>query len=119
MNGRYPASDRKPMNVFRLPVRSSLWLACSCSARSSSPLLQNAGFQDIEIESTVLVRQMLPAEISIPALLASLPFAAQITALGETTRSTIIQQISDALAEYRTEAGMSVPQGTHIMSARK
>ena len=60
-----------------------------------------------------------PPQISIPAQLTSLPIGPQIAALEEDTRSTIVDEISKKLSQYLTDEGMSVPQGTHIVSARK
>ena len=82
-------------------------------------LLISAGFRNIEIEATVLMRHMLSPETSIPAQLTSLPIGPQIAALDAATRSSIVEEISEALADYRTDEGMSVPQGTHIVSAAK
>ena len=82
-------------------------------------LLTGAGFHEIEIEATISMRHMLPPEVSIPAQLTSLPIGPRIAALDEAERLSIVQEISEALRDYRTEEGLSVPQGTHIVSARK
>ena len=82
-------------------------------------LLQAAGFGDIEIDATIIMRHMPPPDISIPAQLTSLPIGPRIAALDESTRSAIVDEISEALSEFFTDEGMSVPQGTHIVSARK
>lgn len=80
-------------------------------------LLTASGFRNIEIEATEIVRQMLPPDVSIPALLTSLPIGPQMAALDVQTRAIIVAEISEALDPYRTEKGLSVPQGTHIISA--
>ena len=82
-------------------------------------LMSTAGFREIEIDAFTMTRQMPTPRISIPALLTSLPLGPQIAALDEETRSAIVDEISNALAEYFTEEGMSVPQGTHFVLARK
>jgi ubiquinone/menaquinone biosynthesis C-methylase UbiE len=82
-------------------------------------LLNGAGFRDIEIEAKSIIRHMPPPQISIPAQLTSLPIGPQIASLDEETRSAIVNEISQALSDYLTDEGMSVPQGTHIISAQK
>jgi ubiquinone/menaquinone biosynthesis C-methylase UbiE len=105
--GRYLGSEIEMMS------RAPFALGDADELRS---LLVDAGFHDIAIEAAGISRHMLPPETSIPALLTSLPFGPQIAALDEMTRSSIVGEISDALAVYRTDEGFSVPQGTHIVS---
>lgn len=78
-----------------------------------------AGFRDIEIQESTITRHMAPPQISIPAQLTSIPLGPQIAALEEDKRSAIVAEISEILSPYLTGEGMSVPQGTHIISARK
>lgn len=80
-------------------------------------LFVDAGFSDIEIEATEIIRHMLPPDESLPAQLASLPFGPQIAALDAQTREAIVQEIANSLAKYVTPEGMSVPQGTHVILA--
>jgi ubiquinone/menaquinone biosynthesis C-methylase UbiE len=82
-------------------------------------LLEEAGFREIEIEATEIVRHMLPPDESLPAQLASLPFGPQIAALDPQKRKAIVDEIASELSEYFTSDGMSVPQGTHIVLAKK
>ncbi len=82
-------------------------------------LMIAAEFRNIEIRATTITRQMAPPHISIPAQLTSIPIGPQIAALDEDKRSMIVKEISEALSDYITVEGMSVPQGTHIISAHK
>jgi ubiquinone/menaquinone biosynthesis C-methylase UbiE len=82
-------------------------------------LMSAAEFRDIEIQASTITRHMAPPQISIPAQLTSIPIGPQIAALEEDKRSTIVDEISEKLSQYLTDEGMSVPQGTHIVSARK
>lgn len=88
-------------------------------ANSLVSLLEDAGFQNIEIDTIVIIRHMPPPHISIPAQLTSLPIGPQIAALEESTRLKIVEEIAEGLSEYLTDEGMSVPQGTHIAMAKK
>ena len=80
-------------------------------------LFAEAGFRDVEIEAAQIIRNMLPPDVSIPALLTSLPIGPQIAALDEAVRLAMVAEVSEALTDYRTEEGLSVPQGTHFISA--
>jgi ubiquinone/menaquinone biosynthesis C-methylase UbiE len=82
-------------------------------------LMRAANFQGIEIQEAVITRDMAPPHISIPAQLTSTPLGPKIAALDEDKRSAIVAEMSDALASYFTDEGISVPQGTHIVSGRK
>ncbi|MCP4329258.1 MAG: methyltransferase domain-containing protein [Alphaproteobacteria bacterium] len=82
-------------------------------------LVAAAGFRDIDITAAVLTRRMLPPAESIPGFLASTPVGPDITALEEPARERMIAEIGDALAAYRNAEGMAIPQGTHIVLAKK
>ena len=72
-----------------------------------------------EARTAVLMRRMLPPETSIPAHLASTPVGPDVAALDDATRETLIREIAAALSGYRDRHGMAIPQGTHIVLARK
>lgn len=82
-------------------------------------LMSAAEFRDIEIQESTITRHMAPPQISIPAQLTSIPLGPQIAALEEEKWSAIVAEIGEALSPYLTDEGMSVPQGTHIVSGRK
>jgi len=82
-------------------------------------LFADAGFRDAEIEAARIIRKLLPPEVSIPALLTSLPIRPQIAALDEAVRLAMVAEVSEALAGYRTEEGLSLPQGTHFVTGKK
>lgn len=82
-------------------------------------LMKAANFREIEVQEAVITRDMAPPHISIPAQLTSTPLGPKIAALEEGKRSAIVAEMSDALAPYLTDDGLSVPQGTHIVSGRK
>jgi hypothetical protein len=82
-------------------------------------LFSNAGFWDVEIEAARIMRKLLPPDVSIPALLTSLPIGPQIAALDEAVRLAMVAEVGEALADYRTAEGLSLPQGTHFVTATK
>ncbi|MFP6773198.1 MAG: hypothetical protein VCE74_12815 [Alphaproteobacteria bacterium] len=65
------------------------------------------------------MRKLLPPDVSIPALLTSLPIGPQIAALDEAVRLAMVAEVGEALADYRTAEGLSLPQGTHFVTATK
>ena len=82
-------------------------------------LIAEAGFHDIEIQTTVMTRRMLPPEESIPGHLASTAVGQAVAALDETRRAALIKEISEALQSYQDAQGLAIPQGTHIALAYK
>ena len=78
---------------------------------------EEAGFKDVEIEATPIIRRMLPPEESVPGQLAATPVGPEVAALDEATRNAMVEDIGAALAGYRDDAGMAVPQGTFIVLA--
>lgn len=82
-------------------------------------LIEAAGFHEPEIRIEVIVRQMLPPQESIPGHLASTPIGPQFAALDTAARAAVIEDATAALQRFHTTCGMAVPQGTHIVVARK
>ena len=82
-------------------------------------LIASAGFVDVTVEADAIVRRMLPAGESIPGHLASTPVGPEIVALDERTREAIVLEVSEALAPYRDDEGLAIPQGTHIALAAR
>jgi ubiquinone/menaquinone biosynthesis C-methylase UbiE len=82
-------------------------------------LIAAAGFAEITVEADAIVRRMLPAEQSIPGHLASTPVGPQILELDEATRDALVLEVSEALAPYRDDEGLAIPQGTHIALATR
>ena len=88
-------------------------------AKVLSKLITNAGFHDVDIQTKVLNRDMLPPEESIPGYLAATPVAADVLALTEETRSALVSDITEGLSQYQVPSGLSIPQRTHIALAHK
>ena len=81
--------------------------------------LSDVGFTDVSIHVEDVIRRLLPAAESIPGLLASTPVGPEVANLPEQTRDAIVEQVAEALAEYREGDGFKVPQSTHIATASK
>jgi ubiquinone/menaquinone biosynthesis C-methylase UbiE len=82
-------------------------------------LMSGAGFQDIQIETATIMRHTPPAHISIPSQLNATPVGKEISGIDEDRRAIIVEEIGEALSDYVTNDGLSVPQGTHIATAQK
>lgn len=82
-------------------------------------LMHAAGFKDVKVEELTIMRKMQPPEISIPEALNSIPLGARIAALDANSRSAIVGEMTEALAEFVTPDGMSVPQATHLVFGTK
>ncbi len=77
------------------------------------------GFPDAELQSEVLMRRLLPAQESVPGLLASTPVGPDFAALPPKARQTIVNEVAAALSGYRSGDGLEVPQATWIAQATK
>jgi hypothetical protein len=79
--------------------------------------LAEAGFTEIQINVDEVRRQLLPAEESVPGLLASTPVGPEVASLPQPAREAIIRHVASALVSYREGDGFRVPQSTHIATA--
>lgn len=84
-----------------------------------SQLLSDAGFEDVAIEQATITRRVLPPDQSIPGHLASTPMGPAIVALDEAARDALVSEVGAALAPYRDDRGLAIPQGTHIALATR
>jgi ubiquinone/menaquinone biosynthesis C-methylase UbiE len=81
--------------------------------------LSSAGFQHIDIQIVEVKRRLLPAAESIPGMIASTPVGPEVASLPKRTRSTIVEEVANALAAYREDDGFRIPQSTHIATATR
>ncbi len=82
-------------------------------------LIGDAGFGRVEIHEATVTRRMLPPEQAIPGHLASTPVGPDVAALDDATRKALIDDIAADLGPYRDADGLAIPQGTHIVLAKK
>lgn len=82
-------------------------------------VLADAGFREVEVRVAVVMRRLRSPAESVPGLLASTPVGPAVAALDEKLRQAIVDEVATALAGYRDNDGMTVPQATHIALARK
>ena len=82
-------------------------------------LIEEAGFKDVDIEATSIIRRMLPPEESVPGQLTATPVGPDVAKLDAATRNALVEDIGAALADYHDADGMAVPQGCYIALADK
>lgn len=82
-------------------------------------VMVEAGFENPSIHVETVTRRLLPAQQSVPSSFASTPVGTAISALEKGTIDAIVADVAEALLEYGDEAGLTVPQPTHIAVAAK
>jgi ubiquinone/menaquinone biosynthesis C-methylase UbiE len=110
------------------------WIACHISRdvadRFSAPFslgkpgslrsaIGTAGFEAAEIYVDTVTRRLLPAEKSVPGLLASTPIADDIAALDKARLADLIDEVSGKLVRFMDGHELVVPQPTQVGIARK
>lgn len=81
------------------------------------PLFVEAGFSEIQAEILAVDRVLDPTDISIPAEIVSSGFTDDVEKLDADTRKAMVDGVGEALKEYRTDSGFSIPQRTHLIRA--
>jgi ubiquinone/menaquinone biosynthesis C-methylase UbiE len=81
--------------------------------------LEEAGFREIDIGTLVVRRHLLAPEQSVPGLLAATPIGPDVVTLPANVRDTIVSEVADKLHDYRDGEGLTVPQATLVVTARK
>jgi ubiquinone/menaquinone biosynthesis C-methylase UbiE len=81
--------------------------------------VEQVGFSEIEIGTLVVRRHLLAPAQSVPGLLASTPVGPDVAALPAGVRDMIVSEVADRLQEYRDGDGLTVPQATFVVTARK
>ena len=82
-------------------------------------LIEQAGFYDVKIVEHVLRRHLLAPAVSVPGLLASTPVGPDVAVLPAEVRDAIVTEVADRMRDYRDGDGITVPQATYLMTARK
>lgn len=80
-------------------------------------LFIESGFSDIKTEVLVVDRKLGSAEESIPLEIASTPYGADVEKLDEVAKETMFREVGEALKDYGTGDGFSIPQHTHLIRA--
>lgn len=93
------------------PLRSVADLAAKSDM---SPMETRVNYWDDIVEG----RMRHPKE-SIPGHLASAPLGPRVAALDASTRAAPVENAAMALQAFRHANGMTAPQGTHTVTARK
>lgn len=80
-------------------------------------LFVESGFSEIQRETMVLERRIGPAEESIPKIMASGAYANDVEKLAVATREAMFMEIGEAMRDYRTDIGFTIPSETHLFRA--
>jgi ubiquinone/menaquinone biosynthesis C-methylase UbiE len=81
-------------------------------------LVTEAGFSHVELRAVTIDRRIGPAEVSIPSEIAGNPAGADFARCDPDTRARIVAEAAANLAPYRTDAGFTMPQESHLFLAR-
>jgi ubiquinone/menaquinone biosynthesis C-methylase UbiE len=81
-------------------------------------LVTAAGFSHVELQALTIDRRIGPAEVSIPSEIAGNPAGAHFAKCDPDTRRRIVAEAAAILAPYRTDAGFTMPQESHLFLAR-
>ena len=112
------ALDRRVGLDASRPKRSEHSLADKAELRG---LVADAGFRNIRITTVVKQLQFPSAADWVRIQLSASPLAAVLNGLApdraELVSSAVIADVTSALASYRGEAGISVPQEAHVLLA--
>ncbi len=80
-------------------------------------LVVESGFLEIQTEILILDRRIGPAEESIPKMMAGAAYANDVEKLDMPTRAAMVKEIGEALRDYRTDIGFTIPNETHLCRA--
>ena len=80
-------------------------------------LFVDSGFLEIQMETMVVERRIGPPEESIPREMVSSAYADDVGKLDMATRAALVDEVGEALRDYRTDDGIAIPQHTHLIRA--
>ncbi len=80
-------------------------------------LFVESGFLKIQMEILIFNRRIGPAEESIPKMMASAAYANDVEKLDLPTRAALVKEVGEALRDYRTDIGFTIPNETHLCRA--
>ena len=69
------------------------------------------------METMVVERRIGPPEESIPREMVSSAYADDVGKLDMATRAALVDEVGEALRDYRTDDGIAIPQHTHLIRA--
>ena len=80
-------------------------------------LFAESGFSETQMEILVVDRRLGPAPESISAEMASAAYAGDVEKLDSATRTAMVDEVGEALQDYRTDEGFAIPQNAHLIRA--
>lgn len=80
--------------------------------------IKEAGFVHVNVRRAAAYLRTPPAYEFLPGHLSALPMAGEITALSESARSALIENLCTALSPYENNDGLRVPGVVNVATAR-
>ena len=65
----------------------------------------------------MIERRIGPAEEYVPVVMAAAPYANDVGSLDVATREAMVMEIGEAMRDYRTDIGFTIPSETHLFRA--
>ena len=81
-------------------------------------IVTGAGFIEASMTTITILRNIDPANISIPKEIAANPIGSTVAAQEQDVVNRIIKQVEMAIEPYRTDTGYAIPQETFLLQAR-
>jgi SAM-dependent methyltransferase len=114
------ALDRHLFGGHNAPSRATILHPFSLAdAGEVRALVAGAGFHDIDIRIRSHPIRFPSAEAYTLGFLSSIPIASEVTAMEETARTRMVQEIVAALHPFVAEEGLAAPAEDHVVLARK
>ncbi len=81
-------------------------------------LLADAGFRHIDMHAVTVVRRIGPITRSLPLEIAGSPIGAEFASSDMSAQGSVIADVEDALARFREDGGVAIPQQSHLIIAQ-
>jgi hypothetical protein len=79
----------------------------------------DAGFRDIHVQIRTHPIRFASVEAYTLGFLSATPIASEVTAMAETARTRMIQEVAATLHPFVNEEGLAAPAEDHVVLARK
>lgn len=114
------ALDRHLFSGQAVPGRADMTQPFSLGdAYTLQASVADAGFRDIDIEVRTHLICFASVQDYALGFLSSTPITSQVAAMEEQARTTMLEEIADALHPFVTEEGLAAPAEDHVVLARK
>ncbi|MET4805765.1 methyltransferase domain-containing protein [Limibacillus sp. MBR-115] len=82
-------------------------------------LAGQAGFTDVKSECFTILRRMGPAEESILADIAGMPYAGEVAAIAADKKAALVNQVAGDLKDFKVPGGYAIPCETFLVTATR